>query len=110
VWSGGETVTILTRSATASASSLGNPVYDWAAETDVTGCVVSPRNSSELVQGQDTAILGLMVMMPGTPSITAVDRVRVNGVVYVVDGPPQVYDHPRRKRIWTEVALTLITG
>lgn len=105
----GETVTLLRRALTGQ-DQYGNDVYSDTA-TDLRGCVVVPRNSSELVQGQDTIIVGLTLYAPAGTALAATDRFSVRGLEYEVDGEPGEYRSPLTgSRGPVQVALTRVTG
>lgn len=80
----GETVVLHTR-AVSGQDGDGNDVRSDA-PTTLTGVPVWPRNSSELVQGQDTSIVGLTALLPAGTSVAGVDKVTVYGDTYEVDG------------------------
>jgi hypothetical protein len=108
-YAAGETVTVLRRAA-AGPDADGNDAWTTV-EQEVPGCAVWPRGSSELVQGQDTVIVGLQVLLPAGTQVSATDRLRVRGAVYEVEGESGAWAAP-----WggwpggVEVALTRATG
>lgn len=76
-----------------------NPIPGAVVRTDVPGCVVSPRSSSEI--GGPTVLSGITVLMPPGADVEASDRLDVAGVSYQVDGevgrwPGGVEAHGRR--------------
>lgn len=83
---------------------FGDPLP--ATETDVAGCVVWPRSSTETENHSDTVIVGLSVLFPSGTDIKATDQVRRAGVLYDVDGEPGTWDADTG----IEVALTRGTG
>lgn len=92
----------------------GNDIFD---ETPATsdGWVVYPRNASELVQGQDTSIVGVTAVYVGAiVGAGAIDAVTIEtgpyAASYEVDGLPGFYVHPVTGRQVTELHLTRITG
>ena len=105
----GKTVTWVQRTVTGK-DALGNDVYGDV-QTPIDGCVVYPRGSTELVQGQDLVTDGLTVLLPSGTAVTATDRAIVDGVTYEVDGQPSVWSNP-----WASVAdsvqvqLKVVTG
>jgi hypothetical protein len=105
----GETVTLLRR-VLAGQDSDGND--EWSTvETDVAGCAVWPRGSSELVQGRDTVIVGLAILLPAGTAVAASDRLRVRGDLYEVDGQPGSWQSPfSGLSAGVQVALTRVTG
>ena len=87
----GQAVVLHSRTVTGQ-DDYGNDVY---ADTDTTvpNVPVWPRNSSELVQGQDTLIVGLWCLLPATVGgvpidPTAVGEITVAGKRYKIDGEP----------------------
>lgn len=55
----------------------------------------APAGSSELTQAQDTVLdQPTVYLTPGSPIPSATDRLQVRGVVYDVDGKPQVFHNP----------------
>lgn len=65
----------------------GNDVYQDT-DTPIDGVPVWPRDSSELVQSQDTLITGLWCVLPDEVDVFAVDEVTVYGKRWKVDGEP----------------------
>lgn len=105
----GETVTLLRRTR-AGTDPDGNDAW-VTAEVPVAGCVVWPRASSELVEQQDTVIVGLSVLLPPATVVLATDRVRVRGDVYEVDGQPAAWTSPFDQQTpGVQAALTRATG
>lgn len=107
----GVTATILARTKTGK-DSQGNATYTWADQVSIDGCVMWPRSSSELVQAQDTVLVGQNLLLPAdAPTIAPTQRIRVAGIVYEVDGEPGVYVNPiEGTRGGTQVALTRVEG
>jgi hypothetical protein len=65
----------------------------------------APGSSSELIQGQDTAIAHpSVILFPPLPTISARDGVIVNGTPYEVDGQPEQWQPG------TVVRLMNVTG
>lgn len=89
----GRTVTLIGRTVTGQ-DGYGNDVRAEA-RTDVPGCPVWPRTAgAELVQGQDTVLKGLGVLLPPGTDVAAVDAVEVDGLRYEVDGEPARWQSP----------------
>jgi len=89
----GETVTILSRGITGQDGD-GNDVYGTTS-TDVPGCTFAPAGSVERVQGQDIVTTQPTVYLAtGTPAPLATDQIRVRGLLYEIDGDPQVFRNP----------------
>lgn len=106
----GETVTLVRRTRAPDPDQFGNDVYTTT-QTDITGCVVWPRGSSEVPQGQDTVTSGLTVLLPPATAVEAVDAVIVHGDRYEIDGEPAIYHSPFTGRDpGVEINLTRITG
>ena len=82
---GGETVTIVRPAGT---DDWGDPIPGSGAETDVAGCMVQPRTSTELNDSRDTVVIGLTVWMPPGTDVLATDRMRVGGREFAVNGEP----------------------
>lgn len=64
------------------------------ASHDVSGCAIWPTSSVETVDGQDSVVWGLTVLMPSDSDVLATDRVVVRGVTYDVNGQPALYRSP----------------
>jgi hypothetical protein len=107
-----ETLILHTRGVTGTDGD-GNDVYgDSPVPSD--GWAVAPRTSSELVQGQDTVIVGVNAIKRAYVAAAAVDEVTVStgpyAGRYTVDGLPGFYDHPLTGTQVTELHLTKVTG
>lgn len=75
---------------------LDDPAQGPAAEHDITGCAVLPRASTE--EGKGWVILdGRMIIAPFNADVLATDRVRVDGVVWDVDGVPGDYEDKKAR-------------
>jgi hypothetical protein len=75
---------------------LDDPAQGPAAEHDIEGCAVLPRSSNE--EGKGWVIIeGRMVVAPFNADVLAADRVRVDGVVWDVDGAPGDYEDRRAR-------------
>jgi hypothetical protein len=75
---------------------LDDPAQGPAAEHDIEGCAVLPRSSNE--EGKGWVIIeGRMVVAPFNADVLATDRVRVDGVVWDVDGAPGDYEDRRAR-------------
>lgn len=91
----GETVQVLT--AGTSTDRYNDTVEDWSAPTEVPvdGVGVEPRPSSESNQdARNTVVSGFTLYMPAGVTVTAANRVRVRGEVFLVDGDPAVWRNP----------------
>ena len=60
-------------------------------EHDITGCVVLPRTSREEESGW-VVVEGRMIVAPYGADVLADDQVRVDGVLWDVDGAPGDYE------------------
>lgn len=105
----GETVTLNQRAVTGQDAD-GNDIYANT-PTVVANVPVWPRNSSELVQGQDTLIIGLYALLPAGTDVEAIDSVTVYGKDYSLDGEPGRYVSPFTGTSGgVQIALTRVTG
>lgn len=103
------TVTLVSRTRSGT-DAYGNDTWTTT-ETAIGGCVVWPRTSSELVQGQDTVIVGLNLLAPAGTVIQPTDQVKVAGTLYEVDGQPGDWTNPFTS--WdagVQVALKTVSG
>ena len=101
----GETVTVTRRTQ----NNVGDKT-DGASHA-VTGCAIWPTVSTETVQGQDTVIWGLTVLMPPGTDVLSTDKVTVRGIDYLVNGEPALYQSPLTgTQSGIEVLLTTQTG
>lgn len=106
----GETITVI-RPGTPTQDPYGNDVPGTPTETDVPGCAVAPRSSSEDLQARDQVIIGLSVWLPTGTDVQATDQMRVRGVLYDIDGEPGSYSSPFTGSGGpVQVALTRIEG
>jgi hypothetical protein len=60
-------------------------------ELDITGCSVQPVSASESTDSGELLITNLTVYLPAGTDIVAGDRVRWQGDVYAVNGPPALW-------------------
>lgn len=104
----GETVVLHTRGVTGQDAD-GNDVYGDT-DTTVDGVTLYPRTSVELVQGQDTNIIGLTAVFKPAVQIAATDEVTARGDRWAVDGEVGQYHSPLTGREVTQVHLTRATG
>ncbi len=78
--------------------------------TPITGCAILPRSSTELVDGQNTVIVGSTLFAPGGTDISASDEIEwPPGRFHEVEGEPGDY----RKRGQSKaivVALKRVRG
>lgn len=111
----GDTVTIV-RPGAPTRDGYGNYVSGPPTEIPVSGCGVSPRDSTgsaanELTGARDTVISGLTVYAPYGTDVRATDRMRVGGVLYEVVGLPGSFRSPFTGSTGpVVVSLELVTG
>lgn len=90
----------------------GDPIASTTATTDVPGCAIAPRASSEsTARGRDGVIVGLTVYAPAGTDITRTDRIDIGGIEYRVEGEPGTWVSPfdgRERGI--EIAVTRAVG
>jgi hypothetical protein len=106
----GETVTVI-RPGASTEDPYGNEVPGTPTETDVPGCAIAPRSSSEDLQARDQVIVGLNVWMPSGTVVNATDQMRVRGVLYEIDGEPGAFSTPFTGTVGpVQVSLTRVSG
>lgn len=106
----GETITIV-RPGAPTQDEYGNDVPGPSVETEVAGCAVWPRTSSEDVQARLQVLEGLNVLAPYGTVVGPHDRVRVRGLLYDVDGDPGEWRSPLTGfRGGVQIELTRVTG
>jgi hypothetical protein len=88
----------------------GDPVPGTGMSTDVGGCSVQPRTTTEATDGRDTVISGLIAYVPAGADIRATDRIVFRGVTYAVDGDPGYWDDLSATPDHLEVPLRRVTG
>lgn len=87
-----ETFTIVSRTVT-SQDADGNDVYSDT-EMSTTGAF-APEGSSELIQGQNTVLTHPTIYLSnGAPVPSPTDKIRARGILYDIDGEPQVFHNP----------------
>lgn len=89
----GVTITRLRTGASPGRDAYGVPLPGVVVETDIKGCVVTPRQETPQVggadqQARDTVIVGLTVYAPHGTDIVTTDRVRIKGRLYEITGQP----------------------
>lgn len=107
----GETITVV-RPATTT-DRYGNAISDWtsATRTDIDGCAVAPRSSSEDNIGRQAVIVGLTVYAPAGADIRPTDRLEVRGDDYEVDGDVGDWRNPfTGSRPGLEVPVKRVAG
>jgi hypothetical protein len=104
----GETVT-LHRRPVGTPNSDGNDTYTDT-DTTISGVAVYPRESTELVQGGDLNIVGLVAVFVPAITVAATDELTVRGTRWAIDGDPGQYVSPLTGKSLTKVNLTRVTG
>lgn len=90
----GETVTRIRRVETGTPDRYGNPEYTDE-ETAVDGAAFAPGGTSEPVEvGRTPEISAPTLYFKSRPDFRADDRVRVRGLVYMVQGDPADWRSP----------------
>jgi hypothetical protein len=108
-WVYGQTVTLHTRGVTGQ-NADGNDVYGDVDSTHP-GTAVYPRESVELVQGQDTNIIGMVAVFKPAVVVDPDDEVTLaDGFRYQIDGDPGQFDSPLTGTTLTKLNLTRVTG
>ena len=84
----------------------GDPIPGSNPVVPVRGCLFAPGPSAENLQGANqTEADGTLYAPPGSPAVTAADRLRVRGDVYEVIGKPRVWG-----AAGVEIVLRMVTG
>lgn len=107
-WVNGESVVQHTRTRGA-ADSLGNDTWTEVDKTHA-GTAVYPRESVELIQGQDTNIAGLVAVFKPAIVVLSTDQITVRGERYEVDGEPGQFVSPLTGTTLTKLNLTRVEG
>lgn len=94
-----ETVTRLRAPTTTDRYNNAEPDWDNAAELDIDGCAVAPRDAEEDGSGGRQAVIhGYNVYAPAGTVVLPTDRLRVRGDDHEVHGEPGVWTDP-----WTDI-------
>lgn len=104
----GETVIQHTRTK-GSPDVLGNDTWTDTDSTH-TGVTVYPRSGSELVQGQDTTIIGLTAVFKPAITVLSTDEFTARSERWAVDGLPGQYQSSLTGHTVTQVNLTRVEG
>jgi hypothetical protein len=88
----------------------GDPIPGTGSSTDVGGCSVQPRVSTEATDGRDTIITGLIAYVPAGADILSTDQIVFRGVTYAVDGDPGYWDDLTATADHIEVPLRRVSG
>lgn len=89
----------------------GDPVGD-PDEDELDGCSVAPRTSTDIAdRGRQGVVIGLTLLAPFGTDIIHTDQLKVDGVLYDIDGDPGSWKNPFTGwEAGIEVALTRATG
>lgn len=88
----------------------GDPQVDWTVATEVTvPGWLAWLSSIEVLDGRDATSTTLSLTIPAGTPITALDRVRIDGRIYEVNGEPMSAWTPRGEH-HIEVWLSSVTG
>lgn len=93
----------------------GDVVLVWTSPSslDITNCVFQPIPSEEILRdrtNRDAVISRWRLYTPPLSDITEIDRVRVDGVVYEVDGFVQRWTGPTGSLAHDELELKRVDG
>jgi hypothetical protein len=88
----------------------GDPLPGTGTSTDVDGCSVQPRTSTEATDGRDTVITGLIAYIPAGADIRSTDQIIFRGETYAVDGDPGYWDDLTATPDHIELLLRRVTG
>lgn len=73
----------------------GDPLSADSEEDDIPDCVVSPRLSTEVTApGRQGVVVGLTLYAPYGTDLVHTDQVKVDGVLYELDGEPGPWKSP----------------
>lgn len=90
----GTTITVL-RDFPGGFDEYGDPITSTTTRTDIAGCAIAPRYSSEPnAPGRNGVIVGLTIFAPYGSNILFTDRIEIAGVVYLVEGSPENWKNP----------------
>lgn len=88
----------------------GDPQVDWTLATEITvPGWLAWLSSIEVLDGRDATSTTLSLTIPAGTPITALDRVRIDGRLYEVNGEPMSAWTPRGEH-HVEVFLAVIDG
>lgn len=102
---GSRTVTVIRK---AKVDRLSSPSTTPAPEHDIVGCAVLPRTSFEQEKGW-VIVEGRQVIAPYGADVLATDQVRVDGLVWEVDGEPGDYEDKKARGKATIFYLTRVS-
>lgn len=103
-----DTVTVIDRVLTGQ-DDYGQDVYEDV-EREVPGCNMQPVSSTETVDGRDQVVTRWRLAGPPGMGLTALSRVRYQGVLYEVDGEPGVRHSFAALLDHTEAFLKVVSG
>lgn len=104
----GETVTVHRRTMTGQ-NADGNDTFNEASTT-YPGVAVYPRESTELVQGQTTNVIGLVAVFKPAIAVSPTDQVTARGKRYEIDADPGQFDSALTGTNLTQLNLRRVEG
>lgn len=107
-WVNGESVVQHTRTR-GTPDSDGNDTWTEV-DKPRAGTAVYPRESVELIQGQDTNIIGLVAVFKPAITVSPIDQFTVRGERYEIDGEPGQFVSPLTGTTLTKLNLTRVEG
>lgn len=107
----GTTITVL-RDSPGGFDEYGDPITSTTTRTDIAGCAVAPRKSSEpQVLGRNGVVIDFTVFVPAGSDILFTDRIEIAGLVYNIDGIPAEWIQPMTGTVFpTEISLQRAVG
>lgn len=107
-FTGRDTITVVHRTA-GTPDNLGVPAK-IETRRQVAGCSVQPLGTDELLSDVDRVITRWKLYAPAATALTTADAVESNGLLYEVDGDPQVWSDTRGVPHHLECLLRRATG
>ena|SRR5690349_21320083 len=105
----GESVTHHVRGVTGQDAD-GNDIYADSSSTAVDHVALYPRDSTEVVQGQDQNVVGLVAVFLPPRTIAATDQITARGHRWDVDAEVGQYHSPLTGTEVSKVNLRRVTG
>jgi hypothetical protein len=105
----GHQTVILVHRAAGPPDTLGVPSHVETQES-VSGCSVQPLTTTEELSDVDQVITRWRLYAPATVTLTAIDAVISDGVLYEVDGDPQIWSDMAGRPHHLECYLRRATG
>jgi hypothetical protein len=88
-------VIVRVRSTPGGVDEYGDPVAGTTTETTLAGAYVAPRESDEITnRGRAGVIVGLTLFAPYDTDLRHNDRIKVDGVLYDIEGEPGRWRNP----------------